>query len=149
MASGRESLGSSLTGTSSSAPPPDGLWGPDDERSSRPVLRAAGGVIPPADSPYFEAGRFTAADIHWATVGGRAVPAGTTEFARDATFGYRSSDLKEFIAEKSRGRIPPDQVRSISLADIRQGGPDRVAEILDEVFGGAFVVVNATDHADL
>ena len=40
-------------------------------------------------------------------------------------------------------------MRSISLTDIRQGGPDRVAEILDEVSGGAFVVVNATEHADL
>ena len=98
---------------------------------------------------YFEAGRFTAGDIHWATVDGRPVPAGSTEFARDATFGYRSSDLKEFIAEKSGGRIQPAQVRSISLTDIRQGGPDRVAEILDEVSGGAFVVVNATEHADL
>ena len=98
---------------------------------------------------YLEAGRFTAGDIHWAVVGGRAVPVGQTEFARDATFGYRSSDLKEFIAEKSRGRVDPGDVRSISLADIRQGGPDRVAEILDAVSGGAFVVVNATDHADL
>ena len=98
---------------------------------------------------YFEAGRFTAGDIHWAKVEGRPVPAGSTEFAQDATFGYRSSDLKEFIAEKSGGRIQPAQVRSISLTDIRQGGPDRVAEILDEVSGGAFVVVNATEHADL
>ena len=98
---------------------------------------------------YFEAGRFTAGDIHWAKIQGRPVPAGTTEFARDATFGYRSSDLKEFIAEKSGGRIQPAQVRSISLTDIRLGGPDRVAEILDEVSGGAFVVVNATEHADL
>src|SRR6266545_3495851 len=45
-----ESLGCSLTGTSSHAPPA-GLWGPDDERSSRPVLRAAGGVIPPPTQP--------------------------------------------------------------------------------------------------
>jgi hypothetical protein len=28
-----------------------GLWGPDDGRPSRPVLRAAGGETPPADSP--------------------------------------------------------------------------------------------------
>jgi Group II intron, maturase-specific domain len=28
-----------------------GLWGPDDRRPSRPVLRAAGGETPPADSP--------------------------------------------------------------------------------------------------
>ena len=98
---------------------------------------------------YFEAGRFTAGDIHWAKIEGRPVPAGATEFAQDATFGYRSSNLKEFIAEKSGGRIQPAQVGSISLTDIRQGGPDRVAEILDEVSGGAFVVVNATEHADL
>ena len=31
--------------------PPAGLWGLDDGRSSRPVLRAAGGENPPADSP--------------------------------------------------------------------------------------------------
>jgi uncharacterized protein YgbK (DUF1537 family) len=98
---------------------------------------------------YFEAGRFTAGDIHWAKIQGRPVPTGATEFAQDATFGYRSSNLKEFIAEKSGGRIQPAQVGSISLTDIRQGGPDRVAEILDEVSGGAFVVVNATEHADL
>ena len=31
--------------------PQAGLWGPDDGRPSRPVLRAAGGETPPADSP--------------------------------------------------------------------------------------------------
>ena len=42
-----------------------------------------------------------------------------------------------------------DDVHSITLDDIRVGGPSRVAEILDGVTGGAFVVVNATDYADL
>ena len=36
---------------SSSRSPKAGLWGPDDGRLSRPVLRAAGGETPPADSP--------------------------------------------------------------------------------------------------
>ena len=54
---------------------------------------------------YFEAGRFTAGDVHWAMVGGEPVPAGETEFAKDATFGYRSSDLKDFVAEKSGGTV--------------------------------------------
>src|SRR6266581_6555397 len=40
----------SPTGNSSHSLP-GGLWGPDDGRLSRPVLRAAGGAIPPADSP--------------------------------------------------------------------------------------------------
>jgi uncharacterized protein YgbK (DUF1537 family) len=98
---------------------------------------------------YFEAGRFTAGDIHWATVSGELVPVGASEFARDATFGYTSSNLREFVAEKSNGTIAADQVHSITLTDIREGGPDRVADILAAVTGGAFVLVNATDYADL
>jgi uncharacterized protein YgbK (DUF1537 family) len=98
---------------------------------------------------YFEAGRFTAGDIHWARVGGEALPVGETEFARDATFGFSASDLREFVAEKSGGTIRPDQVHSITLDDIRLGGPERVVEILAGVTDGAFVVVNAVEYADL
>jgi uncharacterized protein YgbK (DUF1537 family) len=98
---------------------------------------------------YLEAGRYTAGDVHWARSGGEPQPVGQTEFARDATFGFAASDLREFIAEKSRGTIRPDQVRSITLDDIRRGGPARVAELLGDVTGGTFVVVNAVDYADL
>ena len=82
---------------------------------------------------FFEAGRFTAGDIHWANVSGQPIPAGDTEFAQDSTFGYTSSNLRDFIAEKSRGTITSDEVHSISLDDIRLGGPTRVAEILGGV----------------
>jgi uncharacterized protein YgbK (DUF1537 family) len=105
-----------------------------------------GVVLVPA---YMEAGRFTAGDVHYARVGGEALPVGETEFARDATFGFAASDLREFVAEKSGGEIRPSQVFSISLDDIRRGGPARVAEILAGVTGGAFVVVNAVEYADM
>jgi uncharacterized protein YgbK (DUF1537 family) len=98
---------------------------------------------------YLEAGRFTAGDVHWARVGGEPLPVGETEFARDATFGFSASNLREFVAEKSGGTITPDQVHSITLDDIRRGGPQRVTEILSAVTDGAFVVVNAVDYADL
>jgi glycerate kinase len=97
---------------------------------------------------YFEAGRFTADDVHWATVGGQVVPVGESEFARDATFGYGSSNLKDFVAEASGGAVSAADVESISLDDIRIGGPDLVAEILGDVNGGRFVVVNGIDYAD-
>jgi uncharacterized protein YgbK (DUF1537 family) len=98
---------------------------------------------------FLEAGRFTAGDVHWARVGGQVLPVGETEFARDATFGYAASDLREFVAEKRGGRAAPGDVLSVTLDDIRLGGPPRVAELLAGVGGGRFVVVNAVDYADL
>ncbi|HTT52706.1 MAG TPA: four-carbon acid sugar kinase family protein [Streptosporangiaceae bacterium] len=98
---------------------------------------------------FIEAGRVTAADIHWARTGPGLVAVGETEFARDPVFGYRASDLREFIAERSSGAIRPDQVASISLDDIRLGGPDQVAGRLARVSGGGWVVVNATEYSDL
>lgn len=98
---------------------------------------------------YLEAGRFTVGDVHWARVAGEPRPVGETEFARDATFGFSASNLREFVAEVSRGRIRADQVRSITLDDIRLGGPQRVAEVLAGVTDLTFVVVNAVDYADL
>jgi uncharacterized protein YgbK (DUF1537 family) len=98
---------------------------------------------------FLEAGRVTAGDIHWARVSGELVPVGDTEFARDATFGYSASDLRDFIAEGSGARVRPDDVVSLSLADIRLGGPERIAELLTGVHDGQWVVVNATEYSDL
>jgi uncharacterized protein YgbK (DUF1537 family) len=98
---------------------------------------------------FLEAGRVTAGGIHWARAGGALVPVGQTEFARDAAFGYQSSDLRDFVAEKSAGRTRPGDVRSISLTDIRQGGPGRVRELLAGVRNGTWVIVEATEYSDL
>jgi uncharacterized protein YgbK (DUF1537 family) len=95
---------------------------------------------------YLEAGRITAGDVHWARIAGAFVPAGQTEFARDGTFGYAASNLIEFVAEKSGGRV---RAGSLSLAEIRVGGAERVAARLAQTGGGEWVVVNATDYADL
>ena len=98
---------------------------------------------------FLEAGRLTAADIHWARTAAGLIPVGETEFSNDPAFGYSASDLRVFVAEKSGGAIRPEEVRSISLADIRLGGPGRVREVLAGAAGGAWVVVNATEYSDL
>jgi len=98
---------------------------------------------------YLEAGRFTAANIHWARFGDSVIAVGETEFAKDATFGFSNSDLRLLLEEKSKGAISPHDVHVISLSDIRQGGPDRIKEILLEVRDGKFVVVNSTNYDDL
>ncbi|MBA2511233.1 MAG: hypothetical protein H0V28_07110 [Rubrobacteraceae bacterium] len=98
---------------------------------------------------YLEAGRLTADDTHWVRQGDVLVPAGETEFARDASFGYSSSDLREWVQEKTAGRVPASEVVSVGLPDIREGGPERVSEILRGVAGGLPVVVNAASYSDL
>jgi uncharacterized protein YgbK (DUF1537 family) len=98
---------------------------------------------------YPEAGRVTIDDVHWVTEGGVRVPVGETEFARDATFGFIHSNLKEWIEERSSGRWPARLVDSISLKDIRAEGPSLVAQKLMAHDDGAPVVVNAADPSDL
>ncbi len=98
---------------------------------------------------YLEAGRLTVDNTHWVQQGERLVPAGETEFARDASFGYSSSDLRDWVEEKTSGRVPASEVVSVGLRDIREGGPARVSEILRGVEGGLPVVANAASYADL
>ena len=100
--------------------------------------------------PFFqEGGRYTIDNIHYVAEGGYLVPAGESEFARDRAFGYRSSDLREWVQEKTAGRIAAGAVGSISLVDIRQGGPRRVAELLLGLAHGSVCVVNAAGARDL
>ncbi|MGP9537170.1 four-carbon acid sugar kinase family protein [Brachybacterium sp. AOP43-C2-M15] len=96
-----------------------------------------------------EAGRFTEGDVHYATVDGEAVEVAETDFARDATFGYTSSDLRAFLEERSGGSVRAQDVLSIGLEDIREGGQARVRQILDGARERCWVVVNATEYSDL
>ena len=100
--------------------------------------------------PFFlEGGRYTINDVHYVAEGEWLVPAGETEFARDAAFGYRASDLRQWVAEKTRGRSPVEAVASISLEDIRVGGPERVTARLLELSESRVCVVNAASMRDL
>ena len=98
---------------------------------------------------FFEGGRITIDDVHYVREGGRLVPAGETEFAGDATFGYRSSHLPTWIEEKTGGRVAANTVASLSLDLIRRGGPPAVAAELARVRSGQVVVVNAASERDL
>ncbi|APX33601.1 hypothetical protein BH708_13755 [Brachybacterium sp. P6-10-X1] len=96
-----------------------------------------------------EAGRFTEGDVHYAVVGGEARRVEDTDFARDATFGYSHSDLRDFLQERSGGAIAATDVLSIGLEDIRTGGIERVEEILRGARDRRWVVVNATEYSDM
>ena len=100
--------------------------------------------------PYFkEGGRFTIDNIHYVQDGELLVPAGETEFAKDKTFGYQSSDLAQYIEEKSKGLTKKEEVATISLQDLRALKIDEIADQLMNVMNFGKVVVNAIDAHDV
>ena len=100
--------------------------------------------------PFFlEGGRYTIDDIHYVREGDAMVPAGETPFARDVVFGYRTSNMREWVEEKTGGRITADSVVSISLDDIRRNGPAGVLGKLSVNDPPPAVVVNAAGYRDL
>ncbi len=99
--------------------------------------------------PFFlEGGRYTIDDVHYVAEGDDLVPAGETEFARDNAFPFRESNLRRWVEEKTDGRVPASEVASISLEDIRAGGPTRVAEEVMSWPRGTVAIANAVSMRD-
>ncbi|KAJ7538401.1 hypothetical protein O6H91_11G046500 [Diphasiastrum complanatum] len=100
--------------------------------------------------PFFlEGGRFTIGDIHYVAEGNRLVPAGQTEFAQDPVFGYKSSNLCEWVEEKTEGRVLAENVVSISIETIRGGGPQAICERLCGLAEGSICIVNSASERDI
>ncbi|MBU1566923.1 MAG: hypothetical protein KJ630_15025 [Proteobacteria bacterium] len=100
--------------------------------------------------PFFlEGGRYTINDIHYVRDQDQLIPASQTPFAKDAAFGFSHSNLKEWVEEKTCGKIPASAVTSVTIDDIRRGGPHKVAEILSSVNPGCACIVNAASYRDI
>ncbi|MCS6813632.1 MAG: four-carbon acid sugar kinase family protein [Cyanobacteria bacterium] len=102
---------------------------------------------------FFEGGRFTRDSVHYLVVNGVPTPVHETEFAKDSVFGYHHSYLPDYVAEKTQGRIPADQVERFLLADIRAGGDTtHVTPLFNRLLaltGNRCCVVDAEHQADL
>lgn len=100
--------------------------------------------------PFFaEGGRFTIDNVHYVRYGDELIPAGQTEFANDKTFGYTSSNLCQYIEEKTEGEYPADSVTCISLEDLRGMKLEKIMNQLIAVTGFRKIVVNAIDAYDV
>ncbi len=109
-----------------------------------------GHLVVPA---FFEGGRYTINDTHYVATptanSDTLQPASETPFARDRVFGYKTAYLPAWIEAKSGGYWKADQVMSIGLEIIRQGGPEAVASKLQTIEGSIPVVINAAGYGDL
>lgn len=109
-------------------------------------VRVDGIVVVPA---FGDAGRITVGSVHYAGSDATGfVPVGETEFARDATFGYASSDLRDWVEEKSGGAIAATSVVAITLDELR-GDLDAAVAKLTAVRDATPVVADIVEESDL
>ena len=94
-------------------------------------------------------GRFTINSVHYVLQGEELVPAALTEFARDKSFGYRSSSLPEYVEEKNEGAYKAADVIAITLDSLRSLDYDGITKQLLAVREFNKVVVNAVDYCDI
>jgi uncharacterized protein YgbK (DUF1537 family) len=94
---------------------------------------------------FFEGGRVTVDSIHFIETDGIRVPTHKTEFARDSVFGYSTSYLPDYVAEKTRGLVPAAAVERFSLRDVRGDVRDR----LRGLSGNRCCVVDGERQTDL
>ena len=100
--------------------------------------------------PFFkEGGRFTIDDVHYVKYGEELIPAAQTEFAKDKTFGYTASNMKDYVEEKTKGAFKAKDVVSISLEDIHNMAIDKIEAQLLSVKDFNKVIVNAIDYVDV
>ena len=121
---------------------------PDEPEAVEEVLGEANTWVL---APFFEqGGRLTINDVHYvAEPDGGLIPAAQTPFAKDATFGYTQSNLREYSREKSNGKIAKDRIHSVSLETIRRGGASQVAREILALPNRSIVIVNAVVTADM
>ena len=98
---------------------------------------------------FLEGGRYTIGDTQYVSDGECLTPVGDTEFARDAAFAFKASDLRQWVEEKTAGAVSAADVVSVSIEDLRLGGPAQVAARLSEVPQGGVCVVNGASNRDM
>ncbi|HBF3783777.1 hydroxyacid dehydrogenase [Clostridioides difficile] len=100
--------------------------------------------------PFFkEGGRFTIDNVHYVKEGEMLVPAGMTEFAKDKSFGYKSSHIGEWCEEKTNGKYKSSDMIYISSKELRELNIEAITEKLKKAEGFNKIIVNATDYVDV
>lgn len=72
-----------------------------------------------------EPGRVTVDSVHWMRTDTGMIPVGDSEFARDRTFGYRNSDLRDWVGQRSNPPADASDLRAVPPApdDSRRAVP--------------------------
>jgi len=77
------------------------------------------------------------------------IPAAQTPFSQDRVFGYQNSHLHAWILEKFGGAINPENIKSISIQDLRLLSDNELILKINNLKEAVVCVVNAANMYDL
>lgn len=117
-----------------------------DEIEASSNEKIDGILIVPA---FGDAGRITVGGVHYAgSATDGFIPVGQTEFAKDATFGYRQSRLANWVEEKTKGKVSAEDVIEIQLDTLRCD-QQKTIRLLRSASDRAPIVVDIVTEDDL
>lgn len=114
-----------------------------------------GVVLVPA---FPDAGRVTIGGVHYmrgtGAETGTLTPVSETEFAKDATFGFSTSVMADYVEEKSQGRFGAGSVIVLDLNIIRastdpQATANAIADAIEPATGSTPIVADIVTENDL
>lgn len=97
---------------------------------------------------FFEGGRFTVGNVHYVEEGEHLIPAAETPFAKDATFGFSSSELYAYIMEKDE-TIQEHEIFDLSITEIRTLPVEDLVSMVVSHSSKKALIVNAASYTDL
>lgn len=97
---------------------------------------------------FFEGGRYTFNNIHYVEEDGYLIPAAETPFAGDATFGYQSSNLYDWVCEKNPS-ITTEDIFNLSINELRTSSQDEIIQKILDNTQKKVLIVNACEYQDL
>lgn len=98
---------------------------------------------------FFEGGRITVEDVHYVREKEVFLPAAQTPYAKDSVFGYSHSNLKQYVEEKTDGKVKASEVVSLSIQAFREESVEQLIQRLRGIPAGSTCIVNAADAYDL
>ncbi|MEM1326512.1 MAG: four-carbon acid sugar kinase family protein [Bacteroidota bacterium] len=98
---------------------------------------------------FFEGGRYTIHDIHYVRQNEQMIPAAQTPYAKDGAFGYAHSNLKDWVEEKTGGKVKAESAVSFSIEELRTKEVDDLVQKLNGSSSAKCLIINAADYIDL
>ncbi len=98
---------------------------------------------------FFEAGRYTINNVHYYKDGDLLVPVSESEFAHDNVFGYKNSNLVDYIGEKTGNSVKPEEILVLTIDELRNYSTEKIIAKIELNKTVRYVISNAWQYTDL